>query len=91
MTKHEIVADLAERAGTNNADAERVLNAFVDLVNDQAKSGDELALPGLGKFQVVKRSARTARNPQTGQPIDIPETFAPKFKAAARLKESAKS
>jgi nucleoid DNA-binding protein len=53
-------------------------------------NGDEIAVPGFGKFSVVVRKARTGLNPQTKQKINIPEKKAPKFSAAKSLKESIK-
>lgn len=87
MTKADLVAMVAAQAGTSAADAEKVLNGFRDVVQARLKSGDEVSYPGLGKFSRVERKARTGRNPQTGATIKVKASKAPKFTAAAGLKQ----
>jgi len=87
MTKAELVALVAAQAGTSAADAERTLNSFRDVIQAKLKAGDEVSLPGLGKFSRVERKARTGRNPQTGETIKVKASKAPKFTAAAGLKQ----
>ncbi len=87
MTKAELVAMVAAQAGTNASDAEKVLNGFRDVVQAKLKSGDDVSYPGLGKFSRVDRKARTGRNPQTGAAIKVKASKAPKFTAAAGLKQ----
>jgi DNA-binding protein HU-beta len=86
MNKAELVAQVAAQAGTSNADVERVLNSFRDVVQTKVKAGEDVAYPGLGKFSRVARKARTGRNPQTGEAIKVKASKAPKFTAAAGLK-----
>lgn len=86
MTKAELVALVAAQAGTSNADAEKVLNGFRDVIQARVKAGEEISYPGLGKFSRVARKARTGRNPQTGEAIKVKASKAPKFTAAAGLK-----
>jgi DNA-binding protein HU-beta len=86
MTKGELVALVAAQAGTGHSDAERVLDAFRDVVQAKVKAGDDVAYPGLGKFSRVSRKARMGRNPQTGAAIKVAASKAPKFTAAAGLK-----
>ena len=86
MTKGELVALVAAQAGTANSDAERVLDAFRDVVQAKVKAGDDVAYPGLGKFSRVARKARMGRTPQTGAAIKVAASKAPKFTAAAGLK-----
>jgi nucleoid DNA-binding protein len=59
-------------------------------VADSLVAGQEVYIPGFGKFSVVVRKARTGLNPQTKKKINIPETKVPKFTAAKALKESIK-
>ena len=86
MTKAELVALVATQAGTTNADAERVLDGFRDVIQAKVKNGEDVAYPGLGKFSRTARKARIGRNPQTGAEIKVKASKAPKFSAAARLK-----
>jgi DNA-binding protein HU-beta len=86
VNKAELIAAVANAAGTTNKDAEGVLNSFRDLVQAAVRKGDDVAYPGLGKFSQAARKARTARNPRTGETLKVPASKAPKFTAAAELK-----
>ena len=86
MTKAELVALVAAQSGATATEAERVLDGFRDVVQAKLKTGDDISYPGLGKFSRVDRKARTGRNPQTGEAIKVKASKAPKFTAAAGLK-----
>lgn len=88
MTKKELVAAMAEKTELTKKDTELLLNALVEVVSEALANGDEVALSGFGKFEVRERAARTGRNPQTGEIIEIAATKAPAFKAAKALKEA---
>lgn len=86
MNKTELVEAVAKDSGLTNADARKAVEAFLGTVEKTLKKGDEVAITGFGKFSVVKRGARTGRNPQTGEAVKIKASKAPKFTAGAGLK-----
>lgn len=88
MNKSELVEAIASGSGVTKADANRVLDTFMLTVTDALKSGDQVVLPGFGSFSTGNRSARTGRNPQTGQTIQIKASRVAKFKAGKSLKEA---
>ena len=88
MNKTELTAALAEKAGLAKKDAEKALNAFVEVVNEKLVAGDKIQIVGFGTFEVKERPARTARNPRTGEEIEIEASKAPVFKAGKALKEN---
>jgi DNA-binding protein HU-beta len=88
MTKAELLDAVAEAAGVSKADAERTVGAFFDVVVSSAKSGDKVAWPGFGSFSTSQRPARTGRNPQTGEPVQIKASTAMKFSASSTLKSA---
>ena len=91
MNRSELVATLAERAEVSRKDADAVLAALADAVGDVVAKGDEkVTIPGFLTFERTHRAARTARNPQTGDPIDIPAGYGVKVSAGSKLKEAAK-
>ena len=90
MNKTELIAAIADKAGLSKKDAEAALNAFTEIVGKTLKKGDKVQLVGFGTFEVSKRSARTGRNPQTGETIKIKASKAPKFKAGKALKDLVK-
>lgn len=88
MTKADLVNAMAEKAGLSKADAEKSLKAFTDAVTEALKAGEKVALVGFGTFSVGERAARTGKNPQTGEQINIPAAKSPKFKAGKALKDA---
>ena len=91
MNKKELVAAIAEKAEIKKVDAEVALNAIVEVISNELSNGGEVALSGLGKFEVRERAARSGRNPQTGEAISIPATKVVGFKAAKALKDAVKN
>lgn len=91
MNKPELITEISNKTALNKNDAEKVLNAFVDIVKYTLASGDKIGITGFGTFEVVERAARTGRNPHDGSAIEIPASKAPKFKASKTLKDAVKA
>ena len=87
MNKTELVAAMAEQAEMTKKDAEKALTAFTEVVAKELKNGGKVQLVGFGTFEVSERYAREGRNPQTGEPMKIDASKAPKFKAGKALKD----
>lgn len=87
MNKSELVAAMTEKSGLSKKDCESVLDAFVGAVSDALGQGDKVQLVGFGSFEVRERSARPGRNPRTNEPVEIPASKVPAFKAGKTLKE----
>ena len=64
------------------------MGTAIDSVTGALKDGDSVVLVGFGTFAVKERAARTGRNPQTGQPIEISAAKIPSFKAGKALKDA---
>ncbi len=90
MNKADIIEKVHEVLGGTKADAERAVETAVDSVVDALKAGDEVSIAGLGIFSTKMRSARTGRNPRTGESIQIKAMRVPKFRAAKGLKDAVK-
>lgn len=88
MTKAELVELMAKEAGLTKADATRALDAFVGSVTKSLKGGKKVTLVGFGTFESRRRSARTGRNPQTGETVKIAARNVVAFKAGSKLKEA---
>lgn len=87
MNKTELIAALAEKAEVSKKDAEKVLNAFVETVQDAVKADDKVQLVGFGTFESKARAARDGKNPQTGEAIKIAACKVPAFKAGKAFKD----
>ncbi|MEI2702908.1 MAG: HU family DNA-binding protein [Baekduia sp.] len=90
MNKTELIDAVAADSGLSGADARRAVESLLGTIEGALKKGDEVAITGFGKFSVAHRGARTGRNPQTGAPVQIAASKAPKFSAGAGLKASVK-
>ena len=87
VNRTELVAAIAEEAGISKKDADAALKAFVNTVEKELKAGGKVQLVGFGTFEVSKRAARTGRNPQTGEAMEISASKSPKFKAGKAFKD----
>ena len=85
MTKAEFIEKYAEKTSMNKAEAGRAIDAFFDTVSDALKAGDKVVFPGVFKAEVGQRSARTGRNPQTGEEMQIPAKKVVKAKFSDKL------
>lgn len=95
MTKAQFAARLAERLSTrertvSKAEAARIVDEVTTLLTSVLKKGDRVRFPGFGTFRVLKRKARMARNPQTGEPVRVPARTVPRFTPAKELKAAIK-
>ena len=88
MSKSELIANVAERAGLSKKDAERAVNATFECIEAALIEGDKVQMIGFGTFEVKERAARKGRNPQTGEEMDIPASKNPVFKAGKGLKDA---
>jgi len=88
VNKTDLIEAIASNASLSKADAGRALDAIINSVTDTLRSGDQVTLTGFGTFIVRERSARTGRNPQTGDPISIKAAKVPSFRAGKALKDA---
>jgi len=88
VNKSELIDAIAASADIPKAQAGRALDAVIEAVTEALKKDDQVALVGFGTFSVKERAARSGRNPQTGQPIDIPAAKIPTFKPGKALKDA---
>jgi len=88
MNKSELINAIAESANLTKADAGKALDATITAITESLKNGEPVTLIGFGTFEVRDRSARTGRNPQTGETIEIKASKNPAFKAGKALKDA---
>ncbi len=88
VNKQELIENIAGSADITKAAAARALDTVVESITESLKKGDSVVLVGFGTFSVRDRAARTGRNPQTGQEIQIAAAKVPAFKAGKALKEA---
>lgn len=74
--------------GGTKVQAEQVVDTLVDTIANTLKKGEEVSIAGLGIFSVKRRAARTARNPRTGEAVQVSAMNVPKFRAAKALKDA---
>jgi len=88
MNKTDLINSIAAGSGLSKKDSEKALSATVDAITNALASGEKVQLVGFGIFDVKDRAARIGRNPKTKEPIDIPATRTPQFKAGKALKDA---
>ena len=91
MNKAALAETVAQKLGTTKADGERAVECIIDTITKTLASDEEVSIAGLGIFEAKMRAARTARNPRTGEPIQVPAMRVPKFRAAKALKDAVKN
>ncbi len=88
MTKNELVQRISEKAGISKKEAIEALSATTSTISDTLKKGDGITIVGFGSFSATQRAARTGRNPQTGETIQIAASKSVRFKPGKSLKEA---
>jgi DNA-binding protein HU-beta len=91
VNKSELVDKVANAADLSNAQAQRVVDAFIDTVQTAVAQGDKVTLPSFGAWSRTERKARMGRNPRTGEPVQIAASKGVKFTAGAGFKSAVKT
>ena len=88
MNKTELIDAVAGATDLSRADATRATDAVLDSIVGALSRGDQVSLVGFGTFSVRARAARSGRNPQTGETIQIQASKTPGFKAGKAFKDA---
>ncbi len=88
MNKTELIAAVAEKAGISKKDADSAVNAVIDSIIEAVAKEEKVQLVGFGTFEVRCRNERPGRDPRTNQPITIPASKSPAFKAGKAFKDA---
>ena len=88
MNVAEMAENIATKHGMDKKTAKQVVEAVFAEMTEAAKSGDEVSIPGFGKFKIAAREARSGRNPATGETIQIAASKKFAFTPAKQLKDA---
>lgn len=88
MTKAELISAVAEKSELTKKDSEKAVTAVLEAITEALAEGEKVSLVGFGTFEVKDRVARKGINPRTKEPMDIPASKLPSFKAGKGLKEA---
>ena len=88
MNKQELIDAVASRVGTSKSAAEETINAVLATISSEVASGNAVQLIGFGSFGRGERAARTGRNPQSGEPVEIAAAKTVKFTAGKAFKDA---
>jgi len=88
MNKTELIAAMSEKSGLTKKDVDKALSAFEAAVTEALVAGDKVQMVGFVTIEVVERAARDGRNPQTGDPMRIEASKAPRFKVGKKLRDA---
>ena len=87
MNKQELISAAAEKTGFSKKDTEATVTAVLETIISALEDNEKVQLVGFGSFEVKERAARIGRNPKTKEPIEIPASKVPVFKAGKALKD----
>ncbi|MDM5155909.1 HU family DNA-binding protein [Bacillus sp. DX1.1] len=90
MNKTELIKNVAQTAEISQKEATVVVQSVLESITNTLTTGEKVQLIGFGTFEVRERAARTGRNPQTGEEMQIAASKVPAFKAGKELKEAVK-
>ncbi len=80
-----------DKIGGTKTQSEEVMETLISTITDCLKKGEDVSIAGLGIFSTKERQARQARNPRTGETINVPAMKVPKFKPAKGLKDAVRN
>jgi len=86
VTKKDIVDEIAARTGLTQVDTKIIVECFLDAIAKSLVQGKNIEIRGFGRFKVKEKKARTARNPRTGEMVQIDAGLKPIFEASKELK-----
>jgi len=89
-TKNDIITTIAETQGLTKKDATATVNTILTTISDSLARGEKVSISGFGVFEARDRAARSGRNPQTGETLEIPATTVPAFRAGTALRAAVK-
>lgn len=89
MTKADLVEQVADAIGpgVTKRDCALVVDGFLNAVKHALVQGDSIEIRGFGTFRIREHKARTARNPKTGEPVQVPARSVPGFKPSKILRD----
>ena len=88
LTKPDFVTLLSERAEVSKAKAAEMYDAVFGTLVEVVSEGNEVAIPNLGRVVFTERASRIAKNPRTGEAVEVPAKKAPKFKFSKNVKDA---
>ena len=90
MNKTDLVNAVSEDTGLTKKEAEKAVASVIDTITAALKDGKKVQLVGFGTFEVRNRAAKQGHNPRTGEPMIVPASKLPAFKAGKALKDAVK-
>lgn len=88
INKQNIIDAVYAKIGGTKVSAEEAVETMISSIVSGLKGGSEVSIAGLGIFEAKARAARSARNPRTGEMVQVPAMRVPKFRAAKALKDA---
>lgn len=85
VTKKDIVEEISSRAGLTQVDTKIIVENFLDAISKALVEGKNIEIRGFGRFKLRKRNARIARNPRTGESVEVEAQIRPVFEASREL------
>lgn len=88
MNKSEFISAIGNRTLKKDAEVKPIIDTAITILTETLAASGSITIPGFGTFEVRKRAATTARNPRTGETIEVAAKKVPAFKAGKGLKDA---
>ena len=88
MNKSEFISAIGNRTLKKDAEVKPIIDAAFTILTETLAAGESITIPGFGTFEVRERAATTARNPRTGETVEVPAKKVPAFKAGKGFKDA---
>jgi integration host factor subunit beta len=87
MTKADLVEKVSSKIEINKKETENIIGIIFQSITESLSEGGKVEIRGFGSFRIRERNARTARNPKSGESVNVPAKKVPFFKAGKELRE----
>ena len=91
MTRAQLIATVAEKTQISSKTCDMIIRKFLDTITEEVAAGEKITISGFGTFERKRRKATMARNPQTGEPMEIESQNVAVFRAGSGLKDAVKA
>jgi DNA-binding protein HU-beta len=88
LTKADLIGAVAEKSGMTKKDSDAAVSAVIEVITETLAKGENVSIVGFGTFEVRERAERQGINPRSKEPMTIPASKLPAFKAGKSLKET---
>ncbi len=85
ITRKELIENISKKTGLSQVEVKSIVESFLEAIMDSICKGKDIELRGFGRFKTKEKKARIARNPRTGEKVNVEAGVKPKFEASKEI------